>query len=127
VTGAVGSVTGAVGSVGAGGITSSSFATGAITSTVIATDAIGADEISAAAANKLADHSRRRTQANVEASSDGDAIDYGSLYGLIQQGQESNTEDSPGNLRVYRTDGTTVLATRPITTDATADPVTGIS
>ena len=98
-------------------------------SLVLGTDVIQVDvtEITAAACNKIADHSRRRTQVNVEASSDGDALDYGSLYGLIQQGQESNTEDSPGNLRVYRTDGSTVLATRPITTDATADPVTGIS
>jgi hypothetical protein len=77
--------------------------------------------------NKIADHVRRRTQANVEASSDGDTLSVGSEYGLIQQAQESNTTANAGKLTVFKTDGTTELAQRTITTDDTAEPITGIS
>lgn len=61
VTGAVGSVTGnvggnvtgSVGSVAAGGITSSSFAAGAIDNAAIATDAIGSAELAASAVTEI--------------------------------------------------------------------------
>jgi len=82
---------------------------------------------SSAVCNKIADHVRRRTQANVEASSDGDTLSVGSEYGLIQQAQESNTTANAGKLTVFKTDGTTELAQRTITTDDTAEPITGIS
>ena len=85
------------------------------------------NDISTAAAEKIADIARRRTQANVESSSDGDTLSLGSLYGLIQQAQESNTVDSPGNLTVYQTDGTTSLGTKALDTDAGADPIVGLS
>jgi len=81
----------------------------------------------AALANKIADHVRRRTQANVEASADGDAISLGSEYGAIQMMQESDAEVSPGNLRTYKTDGTTSLGDKVLNTDAAAVPITGIS
>lgn len=83
--------------------------------------------IVAATANKIADHVKRRTQANTEASSDGDTLSLGSFYGLIQQAQESNAVDSPGNLTVYKTDGSTSLGTKALDSDAAADPVVGIS
>ena len=83
--------------------------------------------LSAAVCNKVADHVRRRTQANVELSSDGDTLSLLSEYGFIQQAQESNTTDTPGSLTVKKTDGTTTLGTRTIATDASADPVTGVS
>ena len=66
--------------------------------------------LSAAICNKVADHVRRRTQANVEASSDGDTLSLGSEYGFIQQAQESNTTDTAGLLTVKKTDGTTTLS-----------------
>lgn len=91
----------------------------------ISTGWISAAGISSAAANKIADHTRRRTQANVEASSDGDAVSLGSLYGLIQQGQESAASGT--TLTVYKTDGTTSLGTKTLSTNAAADPVDGIS
>lgn len=91
------------------------------------TDVISADAVSAAAGAKIADITRRRTQANVESSSDGDTLSLGSLYGLIQQAQESNTVDSPGSLTVYQTDGTTSLGTKALDTDAGADPIVGLS
>ena len=50
-----GNVTGSVGSVGTGGIASTSFATGAITATAIAADAIGASELAADAVAEIAD------------------------------------------------------------------------
>ena len=100
---------------------------GWITATGIAADAIGADEISAAAAAKIADIVLRRTQTNVEASSFGDAVSLGCLYGLIQQAQESNTTATPGTLTVFKVDGSTSLGTKALTTNAAADPVDGIS
>ncbi len=53
LSGSVGSVTGAVGSVAAGGIAAVSFAAGAIDAAAIATDAIGSDEIAAGAVTKI--------------------------------------------------------------------------
>lgn len=82
--------------------------------------------LSAATCNKIADHARRRTQANVEASSDGDTLSLGSLYGFIQQAQESNTTDNAGKLTTYQTDGSTELGQKTLTTDDTAEPITGI-
>ncbi len=107
LSGSVGSVAGAVGSIATGGIAAASIAV--------------------AAAEKLADISRRRTQANVEASAFGDAVSKGSLYGIIQMLQESNTVDNPGFLTVYKTDGSTELGQIAITTDAAAEPITGVA
>lgn len=104
-----------------------SLAASVITAASIATDAIGADEIAAAGGAKIADIMLRRTQTNVEASSDGDAVSIGCLYGLIQQAQESNSTATPGSLTIYKLDGTTVLGTKVLSTNAAADPVDGIS
>lgn len=90
----------------------------------LGTDAITAASVSAAAANKIADHTRRRSQANVKASSDGDALSVGSLYGLIQMSQNSNTTDNSGFLTVYNTDDTE-LGQIAIASDPSADPITG--
>ena len=83
--------------------------------------------LSAAVCNKIADHVRRRTQSNVEASSDGDTLSLKSEYGFIQQAQESNTVDNAGKLTVYRTDGTTEVGQITLATDAEAEPVVGVS
>ncbi len=83
--------------------------------------------LSAETKNAIADHVRRRTQANVEASMDGDALSIGSEYGFIQTAQESNTMAHAGKLTTFKTDGTTELAQKTITTDAAAEPITGIS
>lgn len=91
----------------------------------LATDAVSAAAVSAAGAAKIADVSRRRTQANVESSSDGDTLSVGSLYGLIQMAQESAVSGT--TLTVKRTDGSTTLGTKTVATDAAADPVVGVS
>lgn len=88
------------------------------------TNGITAASVSAAAADKIADHGRRRTQAHVEASADGDALDRKSLYGFIQEAQ--NASLSGTTLTVKKTDGTT-LGSFTVTTDAAALPVTGVS
>ncbi len=108
-----GNLTGSVGSVTAG----VTLATGALTDTAIATTG----------ANRIADTTRRRTQANVEASSYGDSLALSSLYGFVQQAQESNTVDTPGFLSVYQTNGTSLLGVRTLGTDPTAEPVTSVS
>lgn len=90
-----------------------------VDATMLATDAT--------TANKVADHVRRRTQANVEASADGDSLHLGSEYGMIQMTQESNTTANPGSLTVFQTDGATELGQKTLATDATADPITGVS
>lgn len=109
-----------------------SYATASVLSTVAANVVLVLADtgtagvvLSAATCNKIADHVRRRTQANVEASSDGDTLSLLSLYGVIQQIQESNAVGA--TLTVYRTDGTTSLGTRTLATDPAADPVTGVS
>ncbi len=81
--------------------------------------------IAASTANKIADHTLRRQMSNVEASSDGDALSLGSAYGLVQQAQESAV--SAGTLTVKKTDGTTTLGTKTVTSNASADPITGVS
>ncbi len=119
ITGAT-TLTGAITATNAGNsITgvSASLAAGALTDTAIATSG----------ANRLADTTRRRTQANVEASSYGDSLSLPSEYGFIQQAQESDTTTTPGSLTVFKTDGTTVLGSRTITTNPSAEPVTGVS
>jgi hypothetical protein len=127
VTGAVGSVTGAVGSVtGAVGSVTGNVG-GNVTGSVgsVASGGIDAATITAAAGNKLADISRRRTQANVEASSFGDTLDLSSLYGFIQQAQESAI--AAGTLTVKKTDGTTTLGTKALTSSASAEPIISIA
>lgn len=52
---------------------------------------------------------------------------YDSLVGLILQARHSNTVDNAGFLTVYQTDDATEFQQLPITVDATADPMTGIS
>lgn len=80
-------------------------------------------DMNAATANKIADHSRRRTQANVEASANGDALSLNSEYGVIQQAQEANYTTGV----VKKTDGTTTLGTLTIATTDDAEPIRGVS
>jgi len=74
---------------------------------------------------EVADTVLRRSTANIEASGTGDALNLRSLYGLIAQGVH-NTQVSGGTLTVTKSDDTTVLGTRTVTTDSAAEPITGI-
>jgi hypothetical protein len=122
-----GLVTGPVQSVGNDAISSGSFSPGALVAAAVGTDFLGPTAVSAALCSKIADIVLRRLMTNVEGSSYGDTPGVGSLYGLVQQMQESNLVDNAGFLTVYKTDGTTELAQKAVTTDAAGEPVTGIS
>ncbi len=74
-------------------------------------------------ATVIADTTLRRSSANVEASVTGDALNIRSLYGMVAQGT-NKTSVSGSTLTVTKSDDTTVLGTRAITTDATALPIT---
>lgn len=83
--------------------------------TTLEADAIGSGAIGAAALAQIADVVLRRQQDNVEASSDGDALDLSSLYGLIQQMQEAAISGT--TLTVKQTDGSTTLGTKTVAAD----------
>lgn len=75
---------------------------------------------------KIADILLRRSTANIEASSEGDALALRSLYGMIAQAVH-NTQVSGTSLSVTQSDDTTVLGTRTVTLDPTAEPITGLN
>jgi endonuclease V-like protein UPF0215 family len=81
--------------------------------------------LSTAGNEAVADTTLRRTMANVEASASGDTLALSSIYGFVQMAQESAVSGT--TLTVKKTDGTTTLGTKTVTTDAGADPITGVS
>jgi hypothetical protein len=101
------------------------LADGAITAAKIAADALAAAKLAADACEKIADILLRRTMANVEGSSNGDALSVNSLYGAVQQAQESAISGATQTIK--KTDGSTTLGTKTISTSAGADPIRGIS
>jgi len=98
---------------------------GAISAAKIGTDAITDVKISAAAGNKIADHVLRRHFSQAEASSDGNTLTFRSLIGA---GAKLVNKIAIGGstLTVYKTDDATSLGTQAVTTDAGADPITGL-
>jgi hypothetical protein len=101
------------------------LADGAITAAKIAADALAAAKLAVDACEKIADILLRRTMANVEGSSNGDALSVNSLYGAVQQAQESAISGATQTIK--KTDGATTLGTKTISTSAGADPIRGIS
>lgn len=86
---------------------------------------LAAGTSSTAYRNELADHVLRRNTDNIEASSDGDTLDALSLYGAVAHTKHKKEVDS-GNLKTYKSDGTTELDSRPITTSTSAAPIIGV-
>lgn len=86
----------------------------------------GAEILQEGDITKIADILLRRSTANIEASSDGDALALRSLYGMIAQAVH-NTQVSGTSLSVTKSDDTTVLGTRTVTLDPTAEPITGLN
>jgi len=76
--------------------------------------------------NAVADSVLRRSTTNVEFSSSGDPIAIRSLYGMVAQGVH-NTQVVGSTLTVTKSDDTTPLGTRTVTTSDTAEPITGIN
>lgn len=97
---------------------------GAITAAKIASNAIAAAKLASDAIAKIADAVMRRHMSNVEASSDGDALDLSSLYGLVQQMQEAAISGT--TLTAKKTDGSTTLGTKTLTLDGDGH-ITGIA
>jgi len=62
----------------------------------------------------------------VEASGTGDALSLRSLYGMVAQGVH-NTQVSGNTLTVTKSNDTTVLGTRTITTNPNAEPIVGLN
>lgn len=128
VTGAVGSVTGnvggnvtgSVGSVATGGIAAASFAAGAIDAAAIATNAIDADSLAADAGTEIADAILSRNVSNVEASAAEHTL-CTVVLAMLEHSISSTT------LTIKRTDGSTTHATKTLTTNAAAEPITGIT
>jgi hypothetical protein len=87
-----------------------------------------ASDISADAANKIADHTLRRSYADARQSANGDALNFRSLLGAI--GKLVNRWNISGStLTVYQEDDTTATApggTQTVTGTPAADPITQI-
>lgn len=86
----------------------------------------GAEVLKDSDITKIADILLRRSTANVEASSEGDALALRSLYGMIAQAVH-NTQVSGTTLSVTKSDDSTVLGTRTVTLDPAAQPITGLN
>jgi hypothetical protein len=89
-----------------------------------ATDAVEVDGIDAATANTIADHTLRRALGTAEASADGDALSFRSLIGAAAK-LVNKIGIVGSTLTVYKADDTAALGTQALTTDATAEPITG--
>lgn len=111
----------------AGWLNAAAFAANALIGQTIGliANAVDTSQITAGAANMLADFARRRTQADVESSSYGDALNLRSAYGQIQQSQNWSATVSPGSITVYKTDGVTILGTLIDSTSGSALPIVG--
>lgn len=116
-----GNVTGSVGSVATGGITSGSFASGAITAAAIASDAIAAAKIATDAINKIADGVLSRDVDQAE----GTAAIHSLLSAVLKA--VSKVIDDSGTLKTYRTDGTTLHMSQALTTDANNEPIDSVA
>lgn len=82
--------------------------------------------LSAAQMNKVADHVMRRKNANVRASSDGDAIDdMQSLFGQVSF-RTNGFAISGSTLTVYEEDGSTPFDTMTVTVTPGLNPISGI-
>jgi len=86
----------------------------------------GAEVLKESDITKIADIILRRSTANVEASTEGDALALRSLYGMIAQAVH-NTQVSGTTLSVTKSDDSTVLGTRTVTLDPAAQPITGLN
>lgn len=88
-------------------------------------NAVATWEPSPPTSTEIADTVLRRSTVNVETSTTGDVISLKSLYGMVAQGVH-NTQVLGAVLTVTKSDDSTVLGTRTVTTNPNADPITGI-
>lgn len=116
--------------VSAGAITTAAGAVSNVTTVATAnalgTDAIAAASLSAAAANKQADHIIRRNYNSARLSADGDAVQARALMGAMAK-LHNRVDASTNPLTIYHEDDLTAFYTQTMTTDPTADPITGVN
>ncbi len=98
-------------------ITAGKFDAGAINANAIASDALTAAKIAADFGAEIADAILSRPISNVEASAAFRTL-FGAISKLVNRGRING-----GNLEVFKTDDTTVLATQAVTTDGNQEPV----
>ena len=97
-----------------------SMAAGVITAAAIATGAVDADALATDAVTEIADGLLQRAISNVEPGAAFRTL-YGAIASLVNKREISGT-----NIVLYKSDDSTILATIPITTDATLDPIKSI-
>ena len=121
----IASVTGNVGGNVVGSVAS---VTAGVTVASLGTDALTAAAVSAGAANKMADHTLRRTYAGARASAFGDGLNFRSLLGAM--GKLVNKWSISGTtLTIFQEDDATSTApggTQTLTPTAGADPITAL-
>ena len=91
----------------------------------IASGAVDSTAVAASGANKIADHTIRRSFQNACDSSDGDTKTGRSLLGAIAK-MVNKISISGSTLTVTEDDDLTALFTQAITTDSGADPITAL-
>lgn len=85
---------------------------------------LDADEITADACNKIADHIIRRTLANARASSNGDTVAFRSLLGAASKlVNKVDTTTNSNKLTVFKEDDVAQFGTQTLVTDDTALPI----
>jgi len=117
-----GNVTGSVGSVATGGITTASFAAGAINAAAIATDAIGSDELAATATAEIADAilARNLDSSGNEASTTASGRTVRNALRILRNKVDAS---SGSQVDVYNEADTSVIWSQAITTSVSADPI----
>lgn len=82
--------------------------------------------ITATAARFIADHTLRRSWASAAVSANGDTLSFRSLLGAVAK-LVNRVGISGSTLTVYQDDDTTALGTQAVTSDADAEPITGVN
>lgn len=117
------SVSGSVGSVASGGITSSSFAAGAINASAVATDAIGSDQIAATATAEIADGILLR-KLDRTGNGTGSTANERTVLSALRY-LRNKIDISASTMTVMLEDDTTTAWTSTLTSTAGLNPVTG--
>lgn len=84
-----------------------------------------AADLKAAVANRVADHTLRRSISTALSSSDGDTKTFRSLAGATSK-LVNKVAISGSTLTIYEADDSTSLGTQALTTSSSADPVTAV-
>lgn len=90
----------------------------------LASAALTAASIADSGANRLADHTLRRSYNSARTGSYGDGVDFRSLLGAVAKLVNKIDASDGSSLIIYHEDGSTAFETSTITSSDSADPVT---